>query len=183
MNTLFRHAASFAFVTLLFPALADASPEFVGELQEQLQMQCTPRCSVCHTSNPGSAGTATQPFAVTMKNAGLAPGDIDTVGPALESLKGPDKDEPSDDIDSDGDGVSDLSELTTGVEADPNDPDSVALAARDPSVPGAGEACELVDYGCGAHVARQPTAPAGVWMTVGAAVVILTLALRRRSRS
>lgn len=181
MNTLFRYAVPFAFVTLL-PAFAAASPEFVVEIEELAGMQCTPRCTICHTTNPGRASTATQPFANSLLEAvdpepevaaDLLAGDVDVLRAAYEDIG---------DADSDGDGVGDKVELGTPA-GDPNDPESEYVAAQDPSVSGAGDACELVEYGCGAHVARAPESSTGAWMSVGAVLVLVTLTLRRRASS
>jgi hypothetical protein len=123
--------------------IAQASPEFPAELKEVAGMDCKPACTICHTTNPGSSGTAEQPFAITMSELGLNPGDTDSVRTAFEELQrlssgnsgmggaGPG-------IDSDGDGTSDVDELT-------------ADGASDPSARGVGAPCAAeILYGCSA---------------------------------
>lgn len=76
-----------------WPALASASPAFPYALRDAADLECTPVCSVCHTVDPGTRGTATKPFATAMVEAGLRVGDESSVAPAFEVL------------DPDGDGV------------------------------------------------------------------------------
>jgi hypothetical protein len=48
---------------------AHASPVFPGALQEAADMECVPLCTMCHTVNPGTAGTWTQPVGIGVKGA------------------------------------------------------------------------------------------------------------------
>ncbi|HEU4406569.1 MAG TPA: hypothetical protein VFS43_14985 [Polyangiaceae bacterium] len=68
-----------------------------------------PACTLCHTNPSGGAGTAEQPFAVTMKKYGLT-GNSATA--ALEQALEDNTD------DSDSDGTPDVDELQNG--GDPN---------------------------------------------------------------
>ena len=46
---------------------ASASSVYPGEVASHLGLACTPQCTICHQTNAGGDGTATKPFAVTMK--------------------------------------------------------------------------------------------------------------------
>jgi hypothetical protein len=41
----------------LSPLTAHAEEPFPGALQEAAELSCAPTCSICHTANPGTAGT------------------------------------------------------------------------------------------------------------------------------
>jgi hypothetical protein len=131
-----------AFVALVSGVnAASASPEFPAELQSVVEMDCRPACTVCHTSNPGTNGTATQPFALSMKEAGLKAADVDSVAVAYNALP--------EDVDSDGDGSTDQEELTRGGVSDPN--------VDDPATDLDGSPCAAeVRYGCSSHAAQPP---------------------------
>ena len=92
--------------------LASASPTFPGEIKRHIGAVVTPPCSVCHDGNPG-VGTATSPFAISMKGRGLVANDTGALDNALDALDG-------EMTDSDGDGVPDVEELRRGW--DPNLP-------------------------------------------------------------
>lgn len=128
---------------------AAASEQFPSELRDVAGMECVPSCTVCHEVDPGVAGTATKDFAVAMYDAGLRPGETDTVQIAYDALP--------EDLDSDGDGFLDKEELApTGGElsSDPNNPDST---------PGDGPSICTAEilYGCGAQVASGSTSNTG----------------------
>lgn len=148
--------------------LAGASSEFPTELREIAAMDCKPACTVCHTTNPGALGTANQPFADAMQDAGLVAGDVDSVALAYMAL--------DDTLDSDGDGATDKAELE-------------AEGASDPNVAGAGFPCDAeVRYGCGVHAQPTPRAShplAWLWLLAlgaGALVGRRFLAFSRRER-
>lgn len=125
-------AIALALGTLLFPADARASATYPDSLKNALGMPCAPPCTLCHQDNKGGYGTATKPFAQSMKNAGLFGASPSTLQPALDKLK-------ADGTDSDSDGMPDIAELEQG---------------RDPDVSGAGALCGP-SYGCGARVAPR----------------------------
>ena len=86
-------AGAMSWLAVSGPTVASASPAFPTALRDAAGLECTPVCSVCHTSDPGTSGTASKPFAIAMVEAGLVAADASTVGPAFEEL------------DPDGDGV------------------------------------------------------------------------------
>ena len=125
-----------AALLLLSPARAHAHSTFPTLIAANLDMPCVPACTICHKDTLGGFGTVNEPFGKAMQGAGL--NFIEpTLGPALAKLE-------QEQIDSDGDGESDIAELREG--RDPNGKidlcGQAALAAR---------------YGCGAHIATPPT--------------------------
>jgi len=142
----------------LVPALAFAQPSFPGFLQTHLSLSYTPDCLLCHTTPSGGIGTATTPFATSMKARGLSVSSTATdVNTALDALQ-------AEGTDSDGDGVGDIAELQ---------------AHTDPNVPGA--ASLTPTYGCGGGDLVAPVRPAalpGIASLAGA--IALAFALRRR---
>lgn len=113
-----------AFATLVAPAAA--KPEFPAELAKGANMGCVPQCTVCHTVNPGVAGTASQPFARAMLGYMLLSDGADK---AFEAMKAENKPE--------------YQSMIQAIEEDkdPNYPLQLACGAQ---------------YGCGAHVAKKP---------------------------
>ncbi len=121
-----------------------ASPDFPDIVQQTLDMSCTPQCIICHRDNLGGSGTADRPFGATLQTSSkvsptVVRGDTERLEDALLDLRA--QEAAGEGQDSDGDGVKDIAELTDVAQP------------RDPSVPGAGDMCELdVKYGCGARV-------------------------------
>ena len=96
----------------LLLSVAMASPAYPSAIATDLSTPCTPACTVCHQSNAGGNGTATQPFATAMQARGLIGGSNTTgLQTALTAMA-------TDQVDSNGDGVIDTEELAAGV--DPN---------------------------------------------------------------
>jgi hypothetical protein len=94
---------------LVTPSTALASGGYPGVVAGKLGV-AAPACTLCHDNPSGGAGTATRPFAVTMKSKyDLTGGEADDV---LEKALDANKD------DSDTDGTSDVDELKAG--SDPN---------------------------------------------------------------
>jgi MYXO-CTERM domain-containing protein len=146
-------AALTAIGCLVFPAVALATPNFPPEISAHLSLTYTPDCPVCHRGTPGT-GTATSPFAQSMKARGLVANDIGSLDTALDALA-------AEGTDSDGDGVGDIAELTAGT---------------DPNIAGGANLTPV--YGCGARIA--PVAAAGPWALLLALPALGMLALRRR---
>ncbi|HEY4118445.1 MAG TPA: thrombospondin type 3 repeat-containing protein [Byssovorax sp.] len=149
--------AALAAATLAVAPSARATMEFPGLIQTDLQLTYTPQCSLCHPNNVTGPGTAQQPFAESMKAAGLAPYDDASLNAALLALQ-------SAMTDSDGDGVSDIDELLAGT--DPN---------------GAG-AILVPTYGCGARIAPTSDGADGVAAFVTAALLALSARRKKRRR-
>ncbi len=170
-------AISFSSV-FLFAPLASASPEFPTVVMEELELGCTPACTLCHSTDPGVLGSAfsSEPkaFVGWLARSGLASGNEDSLRQALAELQA----EPTP-RDSDMDGVSDLDELSgegSGLASDPSDPESV---------PGSGAViCDIVvGYGCGATVAPPSRKlPHASWWALGALTLGLAGVWRSRAR-
>ena len=145
----------------LASTFALASSSFPPAIQTDLNAKSVPACTVCHTTPSGGSGTATQPYAVAMKQRGLLSGDVNSVKTALTKM-GTDK------VDSDGDGMIDVDEITVG--RDPN----VAESGGDGGTSGG---ASKVVYGCA-------TADADGTSALGAAALALAtvLVVRRRRR-
>ena len=99
---------------MIFTSLAWATPEFPDALAEATGLPCDASCTVCHSTASGGPGTATQPFAVSLLDAGAMPYDVASLDAAIEAMA-------ADRTDSDGDGVGDVDELAAG-----DDPNSTA---------------------------------------------------------
>lgn len=92
------------------PRAAAASPIFPGVVQSHLGLASAPDCTLCHAGAPG-LGTATTPFATSLRSRGASAGNEAAMKMALDALAGERKD-------SDGDGALDIDELKAGE--DPN---------------------------------------------------------------
>lgn len=75
-----------ALCSIVAPAEVHASDEFPVELQKAANTACIPACITCHTTEPGTQGTANQPFAEAMKANGLIAGDVAKVKPAYDQV-------------------------------------------------------------------------------------------------
>lgn len=133
-----RSLVPVAVAAFLATSVAQASPNYPATIQDTLAMPCAPTCELCHLTAIGRGGNATQPFALAMVDAGLAPGDPDLLASLLTSLSA-NPDAP----DSDADGVTDVAELEAEAPTDPND-------ATGASICGGG-----AEYGCGVAEGRS----------------------------
>jgi hypothetical protein len=96
-----------------------------------LGLSYEPPCSLCHVKGNTGSGTAQTPFAISMEARGLTAGGRSSVSAALTQLR-------QDQVDSDGDGVTDSDELLAGT--DPNSVENGDIQADgDPSY-----GCEIV---------------------------------------
>ncbi len=138
---------------------ASGSPAFPGVVQSTLNMPCAPPCTLCHRDLNGGLGTVVQPFGKAMIAHDAEATNQDSVRSALAALE-------ADAVDSDGDGVPDISELERG---------------QNPNVKGDAGLCGPT-YGCGAHVA--PARHLDGFAAIAGAITALALAgaARRRRR-
>lgn len=113
------------------PGSARAEEPFPGGLQEAAGLSCAPSCSVCHTTNPGTANTWTKPLgqAVIMRGAIKGSGEAG-IKKAYEKLV-------ADANGGDANAKTLVDKLQAGL-----DPQSGA------------ELCQ-VTYGCGARIAKE----------------------------
>lgn len=145
--------------TLSQSGAALASPPFPSALRAAADMECTPSCAVCHTTDPGRSGTAGKGFAIAMAPQGT---DEDALFTAYENL--------ADDVDTDADGVPDKAELMASPPTDPNAPGEASICTGE------------VEYGCGAHVASVPQKGNGwPWLLAGVSGLCVAF-LRLRGR-
>lgn len=107
-----------AFALLGATHLMLASPTFPGALESDLGLDTPPDCSLCHAGGATGSATATTPFATAMRDRGMVAGDTQSVSAALQQLE-------ADQVDSDGDGATDVDELRAGT--DPNGAGELAL--------------------------------------------------------
>jgi len=131
-------------------ASARALPEFPQELQDATDAPCSPHCNICHRDDYAGGGTVDQPFAISMERIGGLGHDV---ARAVERLR-------QNDVDSDGDGTSDIEEISRGD--DPN-------TAYDAGICGPMVGCAAV----------SPSAT-GTQTTWCVGLAILWYALRRR---
>ncbi|MFZ5893515.1 MAG: hypothetical protein ACOY0T_20810 [Myxococcota bacterium] len=112
-------AVGFAFALGFAPAPCFASKSFVTKLENVWGVSALPvkgqGCVLCHKSEIGGSGTATQPFGRTLVSKyQLGAGDLAALEAALEANK-------LNLDDSDRDGVSDYAEIVVDA-TNPNDP-------------------------------------------------------------
>ena len=145
-------AALLALAGNFIAARVQARPEYPGELQTAVGMECPPPCQACHLQATGGANW--NPFGLRLVRATTVHTPWPQIVAALRQA----------DQDSDGDGRLDMSELDNDTNPSLADNDQI----------------DCPRYGCGARLAaaeRQGTAP-GV-LALG---VMLLVLLGRRAR-
>jgi hypothetical protein len=160
---------------------ARASQDFPPLLQQALEKQfnqsfCVPLCTACHLTTTGGPGNI-NPFGGNLEVlAGLRKMDGTTVGPAIQKWFGtpPPAGAPLNamgEVDSDGDGIGDATELKDG--------DSPSL----PGPRGVGQFCTDLRYGCaGGRIAAAPPPVDRAALLSAGLVVVGFAAMRRRRR-
>jgi hypothetical protein len=178
--------AAISLLILAAPGLAAASPTYPGLIDTDLKLSYdlgTTHCTICHTSNSGGVGTATQPFGQAMRAAGLVLENPTALQTALNTLQ-------ADGHDSDCNGTPDIEQIQAGQ--DPNTGAYIdgsnrtnPVEAGCPMTSGG----DLPVYGCGAQIAPGSGGSGGgaSWQAAGIVVAALAAGLARsrgrRSRS
>ena len=82
-----RYSVCLAFIgSALLAAPAHAEPEFPGAIFDAADMRCVPTCTLCHTSNPGTATTwQAKMLGSTLIMSGLEVGKPDTMNAAFKT--------------------------------------------------------------------------------------------------
>jgi hypothetical protein len=91
------------------PALA--SSQFPGVIKTKYTLAAEPPCALCHTNGITGVGTVNTLFGTNLRMRGLVSGSDASLIAALDTAAGQN-------LDSDGDGVTDVAELMAGT--DPN---------------------------------------------------------------
>jgi hypothetical protein len=122
------NVALFLVASRAAPAFASAS--FPPAIQAELGLGSAPPCTLCHRNDVGGIGTVVTPFGRTMLNRlGLAAANVGSLKAALAA-------DQAQNLDSDGDGISDIDELQAGM--DPNVGASGEVAGLDVPLPETG---------------------------------------------
>jgi hypothetical protein len=104
---------------------AHATKRMPQEMQQDLGLNYEIQCSLCHVAGNTGSGTARTPFAISARAYGMDGSSRTLLQQALAGME-------SDHVDSDGDGVPDITELRNGT--DPNVHGPQVIAGRtDPS--------------------------------------------------
>ncbi len=101
-----------------------ATPDFPGVIRQQLDLAAPPRCTICHATDAGGAGTVVQPFGVYLRSRGLRPFDESSLRNALLAATG-------EHHSSNSSGISDIDALKAGE--DPNSPGGAGGLALAPA--------------------------------------------------
>ncbi len=160
--------ALFALVSVGYARPAQASLNFPPALQAALQKRfpgtsfCVPLCNACHETTAGGPANY-NPFGQNLFNSGLGIDAPALVEPALDALL-------MKNLDSDGDGMTDLAELMVG-RAPGFAGDNTLLCPTDNA-----------EYGCGARIASAPPPVDRLGLFSAGLVVIGMTFLRRWQR-
>jgi hypothetical protein len=100
------------FLVASWAAPAWASLSFPPTIQAELGLASPPPCTLCHRNDDGGLGTVVTPFGRTLMNRlGVTAANVNSLKAGLAADK-------AQNLDSDGDGISDIDELEAGM--DPN---------------------------------------------------------------
>ena len=146
-------------LVLLGATAARATPTFPGVIRSELGLSSTPQCAVCHQGQT-AVGTVTTPFGASLRARKLVFYNDASLRTALSALA-------AENVDSDGDGMSDTEELK--ADRDPNKSDATS-GGGGTTEPATGLPPEPF-YGCTAAPGAAPVA-----------LVLLGLGLRRRRK-
>lgn len=75
-------------LTILAAAALLATADFPAAIERDLDLQAPPRCTVCHSTDEGGAGTAVRPFGTYLRSRGLRAFDEDSLRTALSAAGG-----------------------------------------------------------------------------------------------
>jgi hypothetical protein len=68
---------------LILVAMVLATPNFPSVIQQQLGLAQPPRCTICHATDAGGAGTVVKPFGIYLRSRGLVAFDEASLRNAL----------------------------------------------------------------------------------------------------
>jgi hypothetical protein len=128
-----RLAVTFGLLCALAPvSSARATRGLPGQIRSSLALGYMPQCSLCHEAGKTGNGTVFTPFALSARARGLtASGGGGSSGSHTSPVSIALTQMATDQVDSDGDGVTDVEELKAGT--DPNVPGAVPMALADPT--------------------------------------------------
>ena len=157
-------ASACSLAVALFSGEASASEGYPAALREDLALGYAPACTLCHAgADDAGMPAADTPFARSMMARGLLGGDdLASLASALSAMR-------RDDTDSDGDGATDLDELSWG--GDPNTPDLPAGTSEESAEP---------RYGCAVSPETSPRESPRAF--VGLLMAAAYVAVRRKAR-
>jgi len=180
-NSTIISALLLGLVSLCAAHTAHASQNYPPLLQAALEKQfnqsfCVPLCTACHLTTAGGPGSINSFGGNLELHAGLQKIDGTTVEPAIQKwfATQPPAGAPLNamgEVDSDGDGIGDATELKNG--------DSPSL----PAPRGIGQFCTDLRYGCaGGRIAAAPPPVDRIGLFSAGLVVVGFAAMRRRRR-
>jgi hypothetical protein len=96
-----------------------ATPNFPAAMARDLELPAPPRCTICHATDSGGAGTVVRPFGIYLRSRGLQAFDEESLRNALLADAG-------ERHSSNGGGITDIDALKAGQ--DPNGPAATEVA-------------------------------------------------------